>query len=418
MGVDEAASLLHLGFVGKKQSMGIEGEGCGSAGSTLVHGHCKEQPPSPPSDDEDSSKSTSSGDDDDDWFVSDSEEDEDYENQGAYSPFTVDTFPTASCDYDKQVAVLYGTPDIKRRGPSPIMLFPPFKTGYHLFGSDYNLADKSEVTGSNDWDCSNKCRCHPMDLIQFIDVKIAGYQHTHPGRAKIFGFVAARDMIKPLRNYVYNRGIDNCEAVSVKNKTGVARLSLASPARVISMSSRALIEFELHALSEDKTDNDDDVIIEGCTELYNMHATKSFIRNQRLYGQRCALDIKYLVLINAVEARVDINVIRVPARGINLKLLAKTSGFSNVIRLFQGTVLEVGISASFAVAVGSRNFLDLCIEGSQRDDVSPVQKTQQYECWQCSFGSRYHGVEDLVAELGDFAAVSVKISWTSYEKTS
>lgn len=183
------------------------------------------------------------------------------------------------------------------------------------------------------------------------------------------------------------------------------------------MSSRALIEFELHALSEEKTNNDDDVIIEGCTELYDMHATKSFIRNQRLYGQRCALDIKYLVLINAVEARVDINVIRVPVHGINLKLLAKTSGFSNVIRLFQGTVLEVGISASFAVAVGRRNFLDLCIEGSQRDDDSPVQKTQQYECWQCSFGSRYHGVEDLVAELGDFAAVSVKISWTSYEKT-
>ncbi|KAF8776694.1 hypothetical protein HU200_003422 [Digitaria exilis] len=397
--------------------MGIEGEGCESAGSTLVQGHCKEQPPSPPSDDEDSSKSTSSGDEDDDWFVSDSEEDEDYENQGAYSPFTVDTFPRASCDYDKQVAVLYGTPDIECRGPSPIMLFPPFKTGYHLFGSDYNLADKSEVTRSNDWDCSNKCRCHPMDLIQFIDVKIAGYQHTHPGRAKIFGFVAARDMIKPLRNYVYNRGLDNCEAVSVKKKDGVACLSLASPARVISMSSRALIEFELHALSEEKTNNDDDVIIEGCTELYDMHATKSFIRNQRLYGQRCALDIKYLVLINAVEARVDINVIRVPVHGINLKLLAKTSGFSNVIRLFQGTVLEVGISASFAVAVGRRNFLDLCIEGSQRDDDSPVQKTQQYECWQCSFGSRYHGVEDLVAELGDFAAVSVKISWTSYEKT-
>ncbi|KAF8776691.1 hypothetical protein HU200_003419 [Digitaria exilis] len=231
----------------------------------------------------------------------------------------------ASCDYDKQVAVLYGTPDIERRGPSPVMLFPPFKTGYHLFGSDYNLADKSEVTGINNWDCSNKCHCFPMDLIQFIDVKIAGYQHTHPGRAKIFGFVAARDMMKPLRNYVYRR------ALTIVKLYGVARLSLGRPARVISMSSRALIEFELHALSEDKNDSGDDVIIEGCTELYNMRATKSFIRNQRLYGQRCALDIKYLVLINAVEARVDINVIRVPAHGINLKLLAKTSGFSNVI---------------------------------------------------------------------------------------
>lgn len=181
------------------------------------------------------------------------------------------------------------------------------------------------------------------------------------------------------------------------------------------MSYHALIEFELHALSEDKTDSDDDVIIEGCTELSNTHSSDSLIKNQRLYGQKCALDINYLVLINAVEARADIKVIRVPARGINLKVLAKTSGFSNVIRLFQGTVLEVGFSASFVVAVERRNFLDLCIEGSQRDDVAPLQETQQYVGWQCSFGSCYHEVEDLVAELGDFATVSVKISWKSYE---
>ncbi|RCV19172.1 hypothetical protein SETIT_3G362900v2 [Setaria italica] len=402
--------------------MEIEGGG-GESAESLVHGRCKKRPPSPslPGDGEDSPKSTTSGDDGDEWFISDdsgSEEDEDYEDQGAYPPFTSDNFPTASSDYDEQVAVLYTTPDINRRGPSPIMLFPAFKTGYHLFGSDYNLADKSEVSVSNDWDCSNKCHCYSMNLIQFIDAKIAGYQHTHPGHAKIFGFIAAREKIKPLRNYVYRRNIDNCEAVSVKRKTGVARLSLNSPARVISMPSRALIEFELHAISEDKTDGDDDLIIEGCTELCNMTLSESFIQSQRLYGQRCALDIKYLVLINAMEARVDIEVIRVPAHGINLKLLAKTSGFSNVIRLFRGTVMEVGFSASFAVAVEKHNYLDLYIEGSQRDDLTPAQKTRRNEWWQCGFGSRYHGVEDLVAELGDFAAVSVKISFKSYEKRS
>ena len=64
-----------------------------------------------------------------------------------------------------------------------------------------------------------ECCCLPMDLIQFVDVKIAGYQHSRPGRAKIFGFVAARDTVKPLRNYIYRRAIDNCEAVPVKRKT-------------------------------------------------------------------------------------------------------------------------------------------------------------------------------------------------------
>ena len=58
-----------------------------------------------------------------------------------------------------------------------------------------------------------------MFLIQFIDVNIAGYDHGRPGPARIFGFVAARDTIEPLRNYVYKREISNCEAVSVKRST-------------------------------------------------------------------------------------------------------------------------------------------------------------------------------------------------------
>lgn len=67
-----------------------------------------------------------------------------------------------------------------------------------------------------------------MVLLQFIDAKIAGYEFNHPGRAKIFGFVAARDTVKPLRNYVYRRGIDNCEAVSVKRKTVLCLLHTSS----------------------------------------------------------------------------------------------------------------------------------------------------------------------------------------------
>jgi hypothetical protein len=55
--------------------------------------------------------------------------------------------------------------------------------------------------------------------VQFIDLAIAGYRHAQPGCAKIFGFFAARDKIELLRNYVYRRGIDNYEAVNVKQDT-------------------------------------------------------------------------------------------------------------------------------------------------------------------------------------------------------
>ncbi|KAG0541048.1 hypothetical protein BDA96_03G462400 [Sorghum bicolor] len=208
----------------------------------------------PRGDDDDSTNSANSS-DCDEWLVSDSgsEEDDDDEIQGACCPFSVDEFPRVSFDHREQSRLPYRNPETKLRGPSPAMLFPPFKNDDHAFGSDYNLGDKSEIHMSNVGDCSGECDCFPMLLLQFIDLKIAGYRHNRHGRAKIFGFFAARDTLEPLRNYVYRRDFDNCESVHVKRKTGVARLSLSSPTRVISMKIRAFIEFEFHVLNEDET---------------------------------------------------------------------------------------------------------------------------------------------------------------------
>lgn len=61
-----------------------------------------------------------------------------------YPPFTIDNFPRVSCDRDTQDELMYANPRTKLHGPRPIRLFPAFKTGAHVFGSDYNLDDKSE----------------------------------------------------------------------------------------------------------------------------------------------------------------------------------------------------------------------------------------------------------------------------------
>lgn len=196
----------------------------------------------------------------------------------------------------------------------------------------------------------------------------------------------------------------------------MAQLSLMSPTRVISMPSYALIEFELHAQSEDKTNGDDGPIIEGCTELNNMYESRSFIEHQRLYGQKCALDIKYLILMNAVEAQVEVIVLRCAAVDdvVNMKVLAKTSGFSEVIRLFHGVAPKLGFMTSFVIAVERHNE-DLYIKGYQRDHPSADQK-MPCAWWQCSFASGYHGTDEEVADLGDFGAVSVKVTWRSHRK--
>ena len=91
--------------------------------------------------------------------------------------------------------------------------------------------------------------------------------------------------------------------------------------------------------------------------------TESFIQNRRLYGEKCGLDVKFLVLINAVQAFVDVEILSAPAYGFNLNLYAKTSGFSDVIRPYRGTT-EAGRRLSSVVAVERRSYLDLRIEGT------------------------------------------------------
>ncbi|CAM0145658.1 unnamed protein product [Urochloa decumbens] len=239
--MDVGTFPLQLGFEGEIEKQPMETE---AGGSNPSRG--KKRPPSPPGDDEELSESAPS-DDYDKWSVSDNE------SQGADCLCTLDDFPKAGCDFDEQNHILFMYPNIELLGPSPIRLYPSFKSGSHVFGSDYNLHDKSDIKITSVRDCSTKCLCAPMSLLQFIDINIAGYHHARPGPARIFGFVAARDTIEPLRNYVYKREISNYEAVSVKQNTGMARLSLTSPVRVISMvAARALMEFE--SMYELKTD--------------------------------------------------------------------------------------------------------------------------------------------------------------------
>jgi hypothetical protein len=132
----------------------------------------------------------------------------------------------------------------------------------------------------------------------------------------------------------------------------MARLSLCSPARGICITSHVLFEFRLCVCTEVLPENGfkDDLLIEGCAEFSNLMESKSFIGNRRIYGEKCGLDVKFLVLINTVQAFVDVEILRAPACGLNLNLYAKTSGFSDVICLHRGST-EAGCRMSSVVVV-------------------------------------------------------------------
>jgi hypothetical protein len=194
----------------------------------------------------------------------------------------------------------------------------------------------------------------------------------------------------------------------------VARLSLASPARGICITSHALFEFELCVRTEDPSEDEakGDILIKGCTEITNMHGAESFVKTGRLYGDKCGLDVKFAVLVNAVQATVDVEILRAPVCGFDLKLYAKTSGFNDVIRLFEGAT-ESGCRMSSVVAVEWCSHLDLCIRGSSVDNG--LSQNLHYEEWKCRFYACYHGTVSEDVNFFDFATISVKVTWKAVE---
>ncbi|XBH90024.1 hypothetical protein VPH35_081796 [Triticum aestivum] len=364
------------------------------------------------------------------WTFGDSGSDE--EEEWTNRPFTVDDFPRVSYDRGEQTYRIYPNPDFRLRGPAPLSLFrayndPLVDKERGWFCKEYELHDESEITvndvGIND--CSNSCDRSTMVLVQFFDLKIAGYHHTQPGPAKIFGFFAARDRIKPLRNYVYKREIDNYEAVAVNRKMGTARLSLGSPARGINMTDHVLFEFKLCIRIEDEPDEGpkEELLIEGCTELSNMFRP-SFVETQRLYGEKCGLDLKFAILNSAVQAKIDVEIVYAPACGLILNLYAKTSGFRDIIRLFHGRS-KAGGRFSSVVGVLIDSYLDVCVEGSSREGL--CQRSPQDGCglsvlklpcytWTGRFDACYHGTVVEKVKFDKFTMISVKVTWSMVDE--
>uniref|UniRef100_A0A0E0RJ17 DUF6598 domain-containing protein n=1 Tax=Oryza rufipogon TaxID=4529 RepID=A0A0E0RJ17_ORYRU len=399
--------------------MEVDGGGDESAAAAMADpGRGKKRPPSPstpptPSDDGEDS--------DDSCAVSDEEEEEDEDEgeedqEGMHRPFTVDDFPRLSSDHSAQTEARYRFPDLRLQGPLPLILFRAFNDPLtdkrrHWFGSDYRLDDESEinVNSARTVDCLNGCRCHSMNLLQLIDLKISGYRHTQPGRAKIFGFFAVRDDLEPLRNYVFRHAIDNYEAVSVKPKT----LEVFALQAVHCLNSNSVFGLKTHLRLRDEPKPKGGTLIEGCTEFTNILRSTSFTETVRLYGEKCGLGVKFLLLVNAVQATVDVEIIHSPACGLNLKLYAKTSGFSDVLRLFRG-VAQSSHKISSVVAVVRRSHLDLCIEGSPAD----IDLGEKLPCtrWEHRFGAGFHGTVEEVVKLGDFTTISVKVTWKAVSK--
>ncbi|OEL19478.1 hypothetical protein BAE44_0019504 [Dichanthelium oligosanthes] len=192
---------------------------------------------------------------------------------------------------------------------------------------------------------------------------------------------------------------------------------MAGPKRGIYLQAQALIEFDLR-IKRGAAEDEDLQLIDGAatfSELTPFHG----VYTQRIPGDHgAAVDISLALLRQAVEARIQIGIRRIPATGLSLSLSCFVSRIRQEIKLFDGVVDKPGnlgvvdkpgnLENSFVVAVVVKSPLALKFKVARADDMgNAVHRFRGYP-------ARVHG-RNLDSIPLDFGTIEVQVSWANLD---
>ncbi|CAN6332047.1 unnamed protein product [Urochloa humidicola] len=268
----------------------------------------------------------------------------------------------------------------------------------------YRIADRNEtrleaMALSDPTNCiihDGICIQHlPGRMLQILSLELDKIS-VDGGLVELYGYIAVRDDVDPLLNYIVNFSRD--EPITVEQGS---LINMAGPKRGIDMMDFALIEYDMR-IRTGKQEKDDLQLIDGASiigpaGIWNRPFTI------RIPGDYGAVNITLSRLEDAVEVTIEVLVLEVQS-SFNLSLGCLTSGLNKEIRLFDGTIAEsCGLKRS-VVAVVKDSLIVLKFKLT-----SQLSSSNQH-C--CSFKSKTHG-HDTQEIKTDFALISVKATWST-----
>ncbi|RLN03692.1 hypothetical protein C2845_PM13G00010 [Panicum miliaceum] len=212
------------------------------------------------------------------------------------------------------------------------------------------------------------------------------------GLVELYGYIAVRDELEPLLNYVVNFSRD--EPIIVKQGS---HINMAGPKRGIDMMDYALIEYDMRIKSGEQ-EKDDLQLIDGAS-IIGPVGIENRPSRVRIAGDCGAIDLTLSRLGTAVEATVEILISEVQI-SFNLSLGCLTSGLNKEIRLFDGAIAESCCLNRYVVAVVLDSLIDLKFK------LGSLLSSSDQHC--CYFNSKLHG-HDTQEIKTDFALISLKI---------
>ncbi|CAN6243078.1 unnamed protein product [Urochloa humidicola] len=268
---------------------------------------------------------------------------------------------------------------------------------------DFRITDRREtrleaMMLSNPTDCDMEdgtCMWHrPHRMLQIFSLKLAKLP-VHAGKIELYGYIAARDDLEPLLNYVVNVSRDDPIIVEQGSFINMA------PKRGIKLGYDTLIEYDMK-IKTGEHEKDDLQLIDGVSVIGIMGTPNWSVFTSRIIGNCGAIDISAARLDHAVEATVEVVVSEVQD-SFSMCLGCFTSTLPKEIRLFDGTIGEPRGLKRYVVAVVMGTQMDL------RFKVGAGSSRSSEHC--CSFTAHNHGHVDQLIET-DFALISLKVTWS------
>ncbi|RLM75518.1 hypothetical protein C2845_PM15G09140 [Panicum miliaceum] len=226
----------------------------------------------------------------------------------------------------------------------------------HLDGSIYR-AQLEAMALSDPTDCiihNGTCMEHcPGSMLQFFSLQLAKMP-VDGGLVKLYGYMAVRDDVDALLNYIVNFSRD--EPIIVEQGS---LINLAGPKRGIDIVDFALIEYDMRIKTAEQ-EKDDLQLIDGATMIgpagrWNCPFTI------RIGGDSGAVDLTLSRLASAVEGTIEVLISEVQS-SFNLSLACVTSGLSKEICLFDGAIAEsCGLKRSGCCSEGFFDRLEIQI---------------------------------------------------------
>nr|XP_034604748.1 uncharacterized protein LOC117864757 [Setaria viridis] len=237
---------------------------------------------------------------------------------------------------------------------------------------------------------------YPGCMLQIFSLELAKIP-MDGGSVELYGYIAVRDELDPLLNYVVNFSRD--EPIVIEQGS---LINMAGPKRGIDMMDYALIEYDMRIKSGEQEKDDLQLqLIDGASIIGP--AGLWCPSRVRITGGCGAIDLILSRLENAVEATVEVLISEVQS-SFSLSLGCLTSGLNNEIRLFDGAIAESCCLKRSVVAVVLDSLIDLKFK------LGSLLSSSDLHC--CYFKSKTHG-HDTQEIKTDFALISVKVTWST-----